>query len=456
MAERLLEGIRILDLTMAYAGPIGTRVLADMGAEVIKIESVQRIDMPCRRISYAENKPGKEPWNCGGYFHRLNVGKYGITLNLDSPEGKDIFKRLVKISDAVIESFTPRVMDNFGLGYEALKVIKHTGGGDSMCGYGHTGPQRDYTMYQPGMEASAGLPSITGYADGPPLATNTGYGDWLLGMTGMAALLTALYYRQRTGKGQYIDVAGREATICHLGEAIMDYTMNDRVWTRQGNRHPSMAPHGCYRCKGEDKWINIAVETDEEWQSLCQAIGNPTWVSEERFSDALSRWQNQDELNELIEQWTKEHDHYEVMHLLQQAGVPSGAVLNIKEVIMDHHLKERGFFEVIEHHGGIGKRPHPKQLSTKFSQSQSFIPKPGPFLGEDNEYVYCSLVGMSKEELAELEEKKVIGNAPTRFPSSQERPLPIDMMVKEGSARVESDYLEQLSKSFGIYIGPTT
>lgn len=454
MSTELLKGIRVLDLTMAYAGPIGVRILADMGAEVIKIESVQRIDMPCRRISYPENQPGEDPWNRGGYFHRLNVNKLGPTINLNNPKGRDIFKRLVKVSDVVVENYSPRVMTNWGLNYEALKEIKPDIIMASMSIFGQTGPHKYYSGYMPNTEARAGLASITGYPGQPPMLSGTGYGDWVQGVSGAAGILMALYYRQRTGKGQYIDVSSVEAAMTHIGDVFMDYSMNGRVWPRMGNRHPSMAPHGLYRCKGEERWVTIACQTEEEWQNLCKVMGNPPWTKEERFSDPLSRWKNQDELDKLIEEWTKERDHCEVMHLLQQAGVTAGAVLDIKQIMLDADLIERGFFEVIDHPGGIGKRPHPKQMPAKFSEAKEVPARPAPFLGQHNNYVFKEILGMSEEEIRKLEEEQIIGSAPAKFPPGQEKPLPVHLMLKEGICVVDDNYLDELSAAYGTRIGP--
>ena len=455
MTRLLLEGLRVLDLTRAYAGPIGTRVWADMGAEVIKVESINRLDMPTRVISYPENDPGEDPWNRGGYFHRLNVNKYGLTLDLNNPKGVEIFKRLVKISDVVSENYSPRAMENFGLGYEVLKGIKPDIIMVSMSGFGNTGPHRDYVAYVPVMEAAGGLSSITGFPDSIPTPSGTGYGDWQLGMAGAAAVLAALFYRRKTGKGQHIDVSGREAMITHIGEAVLDYTMNGRVWGLMGNRHPSMAPHGCYRCKEQEENITIAVSSDEEWQGLCKAMGNPPWTKEERFSTAQGRWQNQDELDGLIEEWTSKHHHYEAMHILQQAGVPAGAVLNPRDVLLDPQLLERRFFRVIEHDQdpGVGRRPQPMQMPAKFSEAEGGHLRPAPRLGQHNEYILGELLKMSKEELASLEEEKVIGNTlPLRLPW---KGLKLEKIAEAGGFILDRDYLKKLSSAYGEHIGPT-
>lgn len=451
MPRLLLEGTRVLDLTMAYAGPIGTRILADMGAEIIKVESIQRMDMPTRVISYPENEPGEEPWNRGGYFHRLNVNKYGITLDLTNPKGADIFKQLVKISDVVAENYSPRTMKNFGLDYEVLSEVKPDIIMVSMSGFGNTGPLRDYAAYVPVME-SAGLASITGFPDSGPMGCGTGYGDWMLGMAGAAAALVALHYRNRTGKGQHIDVSGREAVITHIGEAVMDYTMNGRVWGRLGNRHPSMAPHGCYRCKGEEKYITIAVATDEQWQGLGKALGNPAWSREERFATVLSRWQNQDELDSLIEEWTSQQDHYEAMRILQESGVPAGPVLNPKEVLLEPHLRERGFWQLVEQGPDIGKRPQPMQMPAKFSGSWGGPLRGAPRLGEHTEEILGKLLGMSPEEIATLKEEQVIGHTPLfRLPW---RGLKLSAMAEARVMKLDPNYLEELSSAYGERVGP--
>jgi crotonobetainyl-CoA:carnitine CoA-transferase CaiB-like acyl-CoA transferase len=450
MGYKLLEGIRIIDLTMVFAGPTSSRLLAVLGAEVIKIESAVRSDVFTRANVYPENEPGEEPWNQGSFFHTINAGKYGVSLNLGSEKGREIFKSLVKISDAVVENFSPRVMENWGLGYEELKKIRPDLIMVSMSGLGHYGPLRDFYMYVPGMEGMSGLTSLTGYPDEPPLLSGHAYGDWVLGATGAATLLVALYHRQRTGLGQYIDVAGREAVACHIGEVIMDYTLNRRERMRVGNQHSSAAPHGCYRCKDIDQWINIAVENDEQWRGFCQAIGSPAWTKDERFGDALSRWRHREELDNLVEAWTIQYDHYEAMEILQNAGVPSGAVLSMREMHLDPHYVERGFFEVIDHGKGIGKRPIPKSMPARFSDVQDFVPRRAPRFGQDNEYVFCDLLGMSKDELKTLEEKNVIGGIP-KFP--QGRPTRIDLIEKGGAGWVDRNYLSELRKKFGEDIG---
>jgi benzylsuccinate CoA-transferase BbsF subunit len=280
----------------------------------------------------------------------------------------------------------------------------------SMPAMGMTGPEKDYVGYGVTIEQLAGLVSITGYLGDVPMKSGINYGDPIAGIAAAGYLMAALSYRQRTGKGQLVDISQREATACLIGDVIMDYSMNKRIQTPIGNRHSSMVPHGCYRCQGEDMWVTIAVGSDAEWQALCQVMGKPELARDERFADVLSRHRNQDELDVIIEEWTKEHDHYEVMHSLQEVGVMAGAVLNPQEVVEDPHLQARGFYEDVTHpEAGTFCYAGP---SWKLSKTPGSIRKPAPCLGEHNDYVYKEILGMSEQEVAELAEEGIISNIP--------------------------------------------
>jgi crotonobetainyl-CoA:carnitine CoA-transferase CaiB-like acyl-CoA transferase len=450
MGYNLLNGIRILDLTMVFSGPIATKILAETGAEVIKIESVSHFDAFTRSNLYPENEPGEEAWNKGSIFHSLNVGKRGISLNLGVEEGREIFRRLVLISDVVIENFSPRVMEKWGLGYEDLKTIKKDIVMVSLSGLGHFGPLKDFLMFVPGMEGMSGLTNVTGYPDQPPMLSGHAYGDWILGATGAAALMVALYHRKKTGQGQYVDVAGREAVMSHIGEIIMEASVNGRDQSRTGNRHPFAVPHGCYRCKGDDSWVTIAIENDLQWKHFCDAIENPAWTSDERFASGLKRLQNQDILDVFVEDWTSKHDHYHVMDILQKAEVPAGAVLTMKEMHLDPHLMERGFFQIVDHGGCVGNRPIPKQLPAQFTNVETFVPKAAPRFGEDNVYVFKKLLGMSDEEMKYLEGKEIIGGSPRLPPARSTRK---ELIEAQDSGSFDEHYLAQLRRKYGN-IGP--
>ena len=213
-----------------------------------------------------------------------------------------------------------------------------------------------------------------------------------------------------TGKGQYIDLSQIEALTCMIGEAIVDWSMNKRTQPRRGNRHPFMAPHGCYRCRGEDEWVTIAVSSDEEWRRFCEATSNEEWAKDERFSDTLSRWKNQDDLDKLIEEWTLKWDHYEVMHTFQAAGIASGPVLSPAELLADPHLKERGFFETLTR-AEVGTHPYPG-VYANLSKTPGSLRWPSPCLGEHNKYVLGELLGMSQEEIQSLVDDQIIGTEP--------------------------------------------
>ncbi len=407
MQKQALEGVRIIDCSMWFAGPYATVLLSQMGAEVIKVESIQAMD----GWRGAVNIPDAEKiWETSPAFNSVNHNKYDITLDLENPEGAEIFKRLVKIGDVVVENYTPRVMKNFGLDYEVLREVKSDIIMLSMPGYGTTGPWKDYVAFAFLVEETAGIPQITGYSDGPPMLMGASQADAIAGLNGAFAILTALEHHRKTGQGQYIDLSQVEALTCLMGEPIIDYGMNERQWPRRGNRHPFMAPHGCYRCKGEDEWVTLAISSDEEWKIFCKTIQKNEWAMDERFSHALSRSKNQDALDRLIEGWTIEQDHYEVMHLLQTAGISVGPVLSQEELLADPHLKERGFFETLTR-PEVGTHPYPSH-NAKFSKTPGRIHWPSPVLGQHNEHVLGELLGMSEEEIANLADKEIIGKSP--------------------------------------------
>lgn len=452
MSYNLLNGIRILDLTMVFAGPVSTRIMADMGAEVIKIESVQRSDVFTRANIFPENIPGEKPWDRGCIFHTLNAGKRGISLNLGNEKGRELFKLLVRLSDVVIENYSPRVMEHWNLSYKELTKIKPDIIMVSISGLGHYGPSKDYYMYVPGMEGMSGLTFNTGYPDKEPLLSGHAYGDWVTGVNAAAALMTALFYRQKTGKGQYVDVSGREAVACHIGDIIMEYTLNKRVRTRAGNRDVS-AIQGCYRCQGDDSWVNITIENDGQWQNFFKAIGNPYWAQEVRFKTMADGLCHQDDLDRLIEDWTLQHSHIEVMQILQAADVPVGAVLDMKEINLDPHLSQRGFFQLIDHGEGVGKRPILRQMPAKFNTIQSSPSVRAPRFAQDNQYVFGSLLGLSSEEIEELEHEGVLGKSPN-FPPG--RPMRANLLENQAAGWFDSSYLTKLSKIYGNDIGKTS
>jgi len=419
MPDLPLKGIRVVDLSMWFAGPMCTRLIGDMGAEIIKIESLRHID-PWRgpvnleqvRQQFPDRPVSNRPYDCSPGFNLQNRNKYGITLDLGTAEGKEILKNLVKISDVLVENYSPRVMPQLGLDYPALKEVNSRLIMMSLPALGRTGPDKDYLAFGQTIDCISGMAYLTGYlGEEPMLQSGLSYGDPLSGMNAAFAVISALNYRLRTGKGMHIDLSQVEGLIAFNADSVMDCTINGRVRERIGNRDRSMAPHGCYRCRGEDQWVVIAIASDEVWKRFCRAIGEPDWTKDERFADLLGRFEHQDELDTLIETWTMQYDHYEAMHVLQAAGVPAGPVLDAKELLEEPHFNARGIYEKVPHReAGIHPYIAPFAL---FSKMPIHIRMPAPCLGEHNEYVFGKILGMSREKITGLEKLGIIGTVPS-------------------------------------------
>lgn len=447
MASLPLEGIRILDMTQVYAGPACTRVLAELGAEVIKVESLERLDIS-RVLIFTDNEGVDIPWERACYYAVRNAGKKDITLNLNHPRGLEVCRGLIPHCDVLTEAFTPRVMRAFGLDYDNVRQMKPDIIMLSMSGYGQDGPYSDYSAYGMGLEPASGISQLTGYRGGPPIRSGLSFTDPVAGFLAAGAVMMALRQRQRTGQGQYIDLSEHEGAIPLIGAALMEYVMNGRVAGRMGNRSPWAAPQGCYRCRGEDDWLVISIENDEEWAAFCGAVGHAEWEEDERFADVLGRFAHHDELDDLIMGWTRGQDHIEAMHLLQRAGVKAGAVLNGKEILLDPHFRERGMFDIVDH-PIAGRRPVGRQLIAKFERFETKVPGPAPLLGQHNREVLQGLLGLSEQDLSELEQENVIGTRPvTEVPMelwSLALKLPFEEFVEVGALRaIEADYKEQL------------
>jgi len=403
--ELPLEGIRVADFCHVWAGPHVTQWLAVMGAEVIKIESHLRPDLT--RSFFAGGKTLMPGLNQSVDFAVLNYTKKGCTINMTLPRGIELVKEIIKLSDVVTENFGGPVMERWGLGYPDLKKLRADIILYSGSGFGRTGPYKEFPAYAPIIDAFAGLTSLNGYAGGGPVPFGVGgWTDLTAAQHGAFAILAALHHRFRTGEGQHIDLSMSEVGCAFLPDAIMDYTMNDRVQRPQGNRDIAMAPHGCYRCQGEDNWVTIAVSTDEEWEALCHAMGDPEWADDERFRDGLSRWTNQEELDRLIQGWTSNYTDWQAAVLLQEAGVMAGPTLSPQAVVQDRHLAERGFFIDMDH-PEMGKVRLPR-LPLNMNHSPFGKYEHAPSIGEHNDYVFRELLKMPEEEIARLQEEQVI------------------------------------------------
>lgn len=415
--QAVLAGLRILDMTQVAVGPYATLLLGFMGAEVIKVESCARMDIsrgapqpPPGEGLYPGGEAGERPWNRSGHYVHRNGNKRSLTLDLSVPRGKELFLQLVPHCDVLIENYRAAVMDRLGLGYDVLAQVNPRLVYVKISSQGASGPEKDYASLGSTLEQTAGLASITGYEDGKPLMTNETYPDPVVGMLAVGALMAALRWRRKTGKGTFVDLSQREVTATLLGEVLLDYSLSGRIARPQGNRHAAYAPQGVYPCQGEDMWLAISVGSDAEWQGLCQAIGQPELAHEARFATFLGRRDQHQELDSLLSTWTQQRDHYEAMHLLQAHGVPAGAVLSGGETIVDPHLEARGFWDTVQHPevGMYRQVTTPWQLSKSPRQST----QPAPSLGEHNAEVLSNVLKLSPQEIATLEMQGIIGTRP--------------------------------------------
>ena len=394
MNQGILKGLRILDFTWVLAGPYATRILADFGAEVIKVQS--------------KKTAGGAESNLTGYFSHWNRNKRSITLDMSYPEAKEIVLRLARISDVVIENFSTRVMSNWGLDYERLKEVRPDIIMVSMSGMGQTGPWKDFVAFGPALQALSGLTYLTSFAQESPLGLGYAYADPVAGLHAALAILAALEFRDRTRKGQYIDLSQYEAMCTLLGPALLNASANYKDISPQGNHSDSVpaAPYGCYQCSGADRWCVIGVFNEIEWENLCNILGWPDWTREERFSHLSRRKENKEDLDRFLEQWTLQHSPEEVVNLLQQGGVAAGVVQNAEDLANDPHLMARDFFIPLEH-PVLGKTVADAS-PIKFKKNSRDKWKAAPLLGEDNRYVYTELLGFTEGELSSYIEKGII------------------------------------------------
>jgi benzylsuccinate CoA-transferase BbsF subunit len=393
----VFTGIRIADFTWYVAGPVVTKYFAQYGAQVIHVETSIKIDGHRSSPPFRSESPAV---NTSALFATSNDNKYGITLNLKHPKGLDIAKRLVAWADVIAENFTPGTMERLGLGYDELKKINPRIIMFSTSNQGQTGPRRSQPGFGSHLTALSGFTNITGWPDRSPSVPWGPYTDFASIHFATFALTAALEYRHRTGKGQHLDLSQYESSLHLLTPLLLDYQVNGREFTRMGNRSQCAAPHGVYPCKGEERWCAIAIFTDDEWRRFCQVSGKPSWLSDPRFSTLTKRKENEDELDRLIGEWSKDFSAEDVMVMLQSAGVSAGIVENAKDLSEDPQLKYRHYFKELEH-PEIGKYLCEGNAFC-LSKIRPDFRMPAPCLGEHNEYVYTKVLGMSDKEFIEL------------------------------------------------------
>jgi crotonobetainyl-CoA:carnitine CoA-transferase CaiB-like acyl-CoA transferase len=397
VARGPLQGVRVLELTKIWAGPYTGKLLALLGAEVIRVESLDSLD--------ATRRYGVKDINDAPGFQAINPGKCSVQLNVRSDEGRRLIQELVKASDIFIENLRPGAARRLGLGYEALRSLKPEIVAVSMSMYGQEGPLSYQTGYAPCFSALAGVCQLVGYEGGPPQLLNIRYGDSSYGTAAAFAAIVALCHRQRTGEGQFVDVSAVESLAAMLGDSFMEYFLTGRVPERAGNRHPEMAPHGCYPCLG-DEWISIAIATDAEWRALCESIGDPALAQEPRYADRESRQKHSHQLDDILSGWTRTKDARDLANALQDHGVAAFKSLSSIDLISDEHLWERGFYT---HVTDSKQRSIPiVGAPWRMSATPTAIYRAAPLLGEHNDYVLGEILGLSASERQRLAAEKVV------------------------------------------------
>ena len=417
-----LQGIRVLDLTDSIVGPYATTVLASCGAEVIKIES--RYHLGFRRAGAKDPKDERPLVPSGPEkeidFSQVNLDqviaptfaqyahdKLSITLNLPRPEARDLFKKLVKISDVIVDNLRSGILNRWGFNYSGFKQIKDDIIVASLQSMGK-GPYEGWTTWGMNLLSFSGFSSEWGHRE-TPMTDRAASGylvDYIAGGQAAAAILAALFYRAMTGEGQYIELSQAEAAASVLGVSFLDYFVNGQVPLPKGNRHNQFAPYNCYRCRGEDSWCVIEVFNEEEWKRFCQAIDRPHWTTDVRFKDNSGRLQNVDELDDNIENWTRQHTPHQAMRILQSFDIAAGAVQNGEDMYYDLQLRARGY--MIEQNLPFLGNTTFGGVPLRLSSGQVEHPRQAPVLGEHNNYVFRELLGFSQKEMNDLIKAEII------------------------------------------------
>lgn len=408
--RRPLSGIRVLELTTAVAGPIAGCVFADMGAEVIKVEGPRARTAAQSAVPPPIEGAPDHPYNRTPFWNELHRGKRHVSIDLAQPAGRELFLRLVAHSDVVLENFSPRVLGNLSIDYPDLKAAKPDIILTSMPAFGKTGPYALRGSYGPGIDAMSGLSHLTGYPDRGPGKPAQFYLDQSAGLTAALTTVAALRHRNRTGEGQYIELAMLEGELQLVAPALMDVKMNGRTQTRIGNRHAWHAPQGVYPCLGNDRWVAIAAESDAQWRSLATAIGHPALADDARYATEPARHAAQDDLDPLIAAWTAQRSHQDAMHELQAAGVPTGAVLDVAEVLADPQLRHRETLTWADH-AEVGRFPHTR-TAWRSRRGHDGVGGPAPVFGEGTDYVTRTLAGLTARALAALEAEETVTRVP--------------------------------------------
>ena len=397
MGEKAFEGLKYVEFAWVAVGPLSGKYFADHGATVIRIESHARPETLRVITPFADGKPGIDR---SMYFGRINANKYGASLDLNNPKGRELAWKLIMWADVVSESFLPGTMAKWGLDYESVSKVRPDIIYLSTCQQGQWGPYARHPGYGPLSTSSAGFSEASGWPDRMPTPPWGAYTDIVSPRFNSVMIMAALDYRRRTGKGQWIDQSQLESSLHLMAPTIMDYLVNRRILKRNGNRLAYAAPHGVFPCQGDDRWVTISVFTDEEWHAFCAAVSKPEWIKEQKFATLRSRKENEDELEKLVSDWTLSHTAEHVEELMQAASVPSSIVEKNSDLYEDSQLKHRNHFIRLKH-PEMGYQHFEPQAAYILSKTPREIERPSPCLGEHNEYVYKELLGLTDDEIAD-------------------------------------------------------
>jgi crotonobetainyl-CoA:carnitine CoA-transferase CaiB-like acyl-CoA transferase len=419
MSKKPLEGMRVIDSSYVFAGPYATGLLGDLGAEVIKVEGPTRPDFT-RGGAFSgllpENEIGSDPWNRMSAYNLVNRGKKSLVIDLTRKEGRDVLIDLIKVSDVIVENFTPRVMRGWGLDYPNMMKINPGIVMISNTGYGRGGPYSAYPAQATTQEATHGLAAVTGYAGGEPSKAGQSFVDFLAAWTIATAAMLGLRYRRRFGRGLWADIGMYQLGCYNVSEYVLDNIANGAKGERIGNRHRQFAPQGVYRCAGTDAWCALSVRDDEEWRALCTLIGSPQLAGDPQYATEAARRANHDAIDALISKWTATLGKIEAMERLQAAGIPSGAVLDGRDLHFDPQLKARGLIETVQFPDkrGMGSCRPLLGRPWKFSANSLSIKGPAPAYGEHNEEVLREILGYDESRCAALASAGIIVDKPVK------------------------------------------
>lgn len=412
-----LAGIRVIDFTTAWAGPMATRTLAFLGAHVVKIDAPSHLDAWRGALAggahhhYPDRTAGDRPYNRNLLFNTQGHDKWSLGLDLKAEGGTEVLTRLARVSDVVVANFTPRVLDRLGAGYEALTGVNPRIIVVEMPAFGASGPMAHHQGMGNTMEAASGMAGLMGYGDGAPVLTGPAYLDPVGGLNAAAAALMALQVRERTGRGCRIEVPQIEASAHWIGEYLLEQVETGDTWHAHGNRVPDAAPHDAYPARGNDEWVAIAVCDDAQWRALCAVLGDGDRADAPRFAAATDRWLHQDDLYEAISAWTSTRGKYEAAATLQDHGVPAAPVCHGGDLADDPGLRAAGFLTALDH-PEAGRHEYPG-LAYRLERTPGEMRQAAPCFGQHNDAVLRDVLGLDDEQVAALRREGTVRDAPT-------------------------------------------